>query len=541
VASGLALSIAFPPSNIAALSWVAFVPLLFAMRREPARRVFVYAWIQGFVFSAATFFWIVGSLRASTHTALFESIVQLLLLAVIDGLLAGAAFALGKFIHWRAHVFLAISVPVAWVAVEWLRTFLPVGLWTPVGSAFYRNLTLIQFSDGVYGLSALVLLVNVAIYKLIAGWESMLARVSTAVVAGGLVVGATIFGTVRMNQIERAPGTGSLKIAILRGDPLQGIHRNPPDPRSAFGAYADQTRAAARLHPDLTIWPETDLPFDFEPGAADADSPESQTNYEARVLALARATHGPILLVASPIDSGSDGVATRKCAYLVSADGQVAGYHKQAVLAPFGRYASMRAMLRRFADESIGYVMRSSRRAIFDVKGAGLAVLIGYESRFPNLARRAVNAGANVLINVASDSWFANSSASRHFLAMEAMRAVENHTPIVRASSAGITAVITPTGRIVPATALAGHDTEIETVRWKRADTFYTRFGDLFAESCFGRAGVRVTAWFGSCSEAEAARLRCPNGNETASVELGIQNPGFSPESIDAIAGWLKS
>ncbi len=97
----------------------------------------------------------------------------------------------------------------------------------------------------------------------------------------------------------------------------------------------------------------------------------------------------------------------------------------------------------------------------------------------------ALEQGAGILVNITNDAWSGRSSAPFQLLAMAAMRSVETHTPMVRVANTRISAVISPTGRIIGATEIFTRTTEIETVEWKGARTFYTRFGDIFAESCF--------------------------------------------------------
>ncbi len=122
---------------------------------------------------------------------------------------------------------------------------------------------------------------------------------------------------------------------------------------------------------------------------------------------------------------------------------------------------------------------------LFDVKGARLGVLICYESIFPDLARIEVKRGADILVNITNDAWYGRNSAPYQLLAMAAMRSVENKVPMVRVANTGISAVISPTGRITAPTDLFVRDMEIEKVGWRKSGTLYSAVGDLFAEICF--------------------------------------------------------
>src|SRR5262249_29682636 len=60
-----------------------------------------------------------------------------------------------------------LSFPLAWTSFEWLRSWFPVAFpWNPLGNAIYRELPMIQIAEvvGVFGVSALLVAVNVAIW-----------------------------------------------------------------------------------------------------------------------------------------------------------------------------------------------------------------------------------------------------------------------------------------------------------------------------------------------------------------------------------------
>ena len=157
------------------------------------------------------------------------------------------------------------------------------------------------------------------------------------------------------------------------------------------------------------------------------------------------------------------------------------------MLVPFDEFVPMAHIFGRFIDkpvESIGPITAGTRQTVLPIKDAKLGVLICYESIFPSLARNSVRAGANVLVNLSNDAWFGNTSAPYQLLAMAAMRALENHTAMVRVANTGISAVISPTGEIFAATKLSARITETKTVLWTGNRTFYTEHGDLFAEFC---------------------------------------------------------
>ena len=103
---------------------------------------------------------------------------------------------------------------------------------------------------------------------------------------------------------------------------------------------------------------------------------------------------------------------------------------------------------------------------------------------FPDLARRFVQNGARLLINVTNDAWFGETSAPYQHLAMEAMRAVENRVPLVRSANTGISAIVDIDGRIQAQTALLETTFIADQLAWPHVISFYTQYGDWFVTLC---------------------------------------------------------
>src|SRR5262249_57808011 len=72
----------------------------------------------------------------------------------------------------------------------------------------------------------------------------------------------------------------------------------------------------------------------------------------------------------------------------------------------------------------------------------------------------------------------------RQHLQMVPLRAVENRTAIVRAANTGVSAIVLPSGEIQSVLPLGTRGTLRGDVPLRRGETFYTRFGDVFAYAC---------------------------------------------------------
>jgi apolipoprotein N-acyltransferase len=499
----LALALAFPKFDFNLMAWVAFVPLLYAVHDQPPLRIFGYAVLQGLTCYLATVYWVVITLHNFADVPAPIAVLPLILLAAILALYTGASFVVADYVSRRLLIPIFVTLPVAFTAFEWLRSFFPIGFpWNLLGYTAYRNLDLIQFASitGVYGVSFLIVFFNAVVYGAIsANRAERRVQIWGLSALTGCMVAALVFGSITIKQINHQPRRGSLKIALVQGNIPQSIKWDPQFLPTSFKIYVDQSELAAREHVDLIVWPEAAAAFVFQPDDRYPPSLAVHADYRQQLLQLARRTGKPILFGAPALQLEDGNVTSYNRAYLVTSNGAVANYYDKIQLVPFGEYIPLKWLFGYFVDKLVvgfGDLAPGHQQTLFDLNGAKLGVLICYESVFPDLSRREVARGADVLVNITNDAWYGESSAPYQLLTMAAMRAVETHTPMVRVANTGISAVIGPTGEITARTDLFTRNTEVETVSWLSQPTFYARFGDVFAELCFALAALAlIWAW----------------------------------------------
>jgi len=451
------------------------VPLLLAVRGRASGEAFLFGLAYGFVCSATVANWL-----ATTMVTFFGmSPVAGRLAAAVYGLAfwgtgfglfaAGAARLMGSSRPVRA----AVGTAALWVATELLRGRLFGQPWCLLGYSQHASLPLIQLAavTAVYGVSFLVALGNVAVaqamVRLRAGqpreaWRPL--ALPAALAAAAWLGGARV--------LPAAPLDGTLPIAI--------VQTNVPPAKRWTRAYTDrQIMAHARmldgLGPEarggLIVWPENAVPrhLEAEPGLAG-------------LLGQLAARHGSDLLFGAP--RFSDG-HTYNSVRLITAAGRYGGhYDKQrlVILAeadPFGTapQSGPEENPTRFTAGREPGVLRGV---------VPMGVSVCHEVLFPDLAARAVAAGAELLVNVSNDGWLdpATGIASRQHAAMAVFRAVETRRWLARAATTGISAVVDPYGRVV---ASVPPDTPglLQARVAPRTDlTPYARLGDAFAAGC---------------------------------------------------------
>lgn len=479
VISGAMTALSFPLPGIAPLAWFALVPMLYAIEGASFRESFRAGFIAGFTGYAAILYWIVIVMTTYGHLPLMVSIPLWLLLAAFLGIFTGLSSSVTSFAEEHG-IKSAFMLPVSWVACDYLRTYIFTGFpWAMLGHSQYRLLPVIQISDitGVFGITALIVLANVVFYRIIRALSgaSVPYPAKSAVI---LVLSLAITFWYGFHRLNTKPAEArSVKVALIQGNIDQNSKWSPEYQQATLDIYTSLSReAASREKPDLIVWPESAAPFYFQ----DNGPPSRQ------IRDLARAT-GSYLLFGSPAAEQRNGkIAFLNSAFLLDKDGNTIGRSDKVHLVPFGEYVPLSRFLP-FVNKLVQGIGDFTPGTVTKPLKAGetpVGVLVCYEAIFPDIARAHVNSGSRLLVNITNDAWFGRSSAPYQHLSIAAFRAVETRTPLVRAANTGITSIIDYNGHIKGMTQLFHEAVMTGESRLASSDSFYLRYGDLFARAC---------------------------------------------------------
>src|SRR5262249_12118615 len=347
--------------NLAPLAWVALVPVLTLVRSAARpRTVYLAAWLCGLGCFVPALQW----LRVADPRMYFTWAGLAL---YCSAYLPLAVFLLRRLDRALGPP-LALTVPLVWVPLEWLRGHFGGGFpWYFLGHSQHGVLPVIQVADlgGAFAVSALVAAVNGAL----ADWLTShgvnprgARRWATAVVAL-LVVASLGYGCWRRGQSESAPGPGG---GLVQGTlPQQLKDERSEDTASHFRRLGDRAAAAAP-RPDLVVWPETSyVPdwYELAPGARRdrlTDLGRSAVEGAEGRLRENTARWGvPALLGLNTNLLWADGRVDRfNSALLAVPPGRVAGRYDKIHCVPFGEYVPFRDTLpwmQRFAPYDSDY------------------------------------------------------------------------------------------------------------------------------------------------------------------------------------------
>jgi len=427
---GSLLPLAFAPLSIWLLAIVLPTLLILLVDTQTSwRRVFVIGWLFGLGYFGFGVSWVYNSLHDFGHAAPAIAGGLSALMIVYMALFTALTLVGWKIVQMHTGDRAIWLLPLFWFAFDWLRGWLITGMpWLSLGySQVESPLSGFVPIVGVYGLSALCLVMAIALVQVVKYRRYSYLAVVLLLPALGLVLG----------KIEwTEPHLARLKITMVQGNIPQEIKWRYEERQNIFNIYWRETNQ--HWDSDLIIWPETAIPGRSEDIAQGVLIPMSMA-------AIERDSH----ILTGVVVSETENNAYYNSMLLLGDNQGV--YHKRHLVV-FGEYMPLRWLLDfmnsyiniPFSDLQSGAVDQDS----MSVNGVELGVSICFEDVFSREIRLALP-GASLLVNASNDAWFGDSLAPHQHLEIAQMRALEFGRPMLRSTNTGVSAFIDHRGKII--------------------------------------------------------------------------------------------
>ncbi len=410
--------------------WLALVGLaglvaIVARSDAPGR----LAWVAGAAQFGAALSWIVNPFFVDAARQGWMAPFAIVLMAGGLALFWGAAGWIAGF--WRKGPPRALAFAVALAGTEAARGIVLTGFPWALPGHIWIDTPIAQWAAviGANGLTLATLLV--AALPAAGGWWAVPAL---AVVASG----AMILAEARLRQ-EPGPER-PVSLRLVQPNAEQRLKWDPDQARILFDRQLALTAGGAKA--DLTIWPETAVPYliDIYPEVA---------------MAMADAARGG--LVAAGVQRVDGPLAFNSLAVIAPGGAVTATYDKWH-LVPFGEYIPFGDLLYDWfgvtafaARVGAGYTAGPGPQVIDLGPRLGIvAPLICYEAIFPRTLN-ALPQRPDWILQVTNDAWFGTFSGPWQHAALARLRAIEQGLPLVRVANTGLTVVWDAHGREVAA------------------------------------------------------------------------------------------
>lgn len=483
VLSAILLIFAFPDFELWFLAWFAFVPLFIAIKRNKFSSVkgFWLGWLAGTIFFYGTCWWLTFAPINYGGIPSLLTYVLLIPACLGAGIFIGAFSAilscfLNKF--GSLAIFLA---PFVWAAAEYLRLLITGNAWNALGysQAFVPSLIHTAEFGGVFGVSFLIVAVSSTIFYLFFNKdEKRIALSFLAFIAVSFcIIGARILNSL---TIERCLKECVQVIALqpnvpmnnLKFEDYQALRRKHVE--MAESALREIEKTSANQEPRIVVFPESPMNFEY---AHDSEFREFLQDFTAR---------NRVSLIFNAAEPTLNENGYHNSAVMVNARGEKIVQYDKIRLVPFGEFVPEWLPGNQFLPTVVGHTKPGKDFRLMPLGSTVRAgTMICYESAFGDLSRGFVQNGADVLIELTNDGYGGPTPILRQHLANAVFRAVETDRPVLRVTNVGISAYINQSGQISDATESYTTATRVWRIEGtSQKETFYVRYGDLFAQAC---------------------------------------------------------
>ena len=479
--------LAFPPAGFSILAWVALAPMLIALRVPCRKLELLILWLAGLAFGTAGFAW-------ARHVTFLGTFLLGFYISLYFVLFCISA----RWLAFKKGIPLALAAPLAWAGLEYIRGVLLTGLpMLFLAHTQYTTLSVIQIADltGSAGVTFWLVAVNgVLADGVCCLWRLTSPRRPVRVLALALgvlalSVGAQAYGLYRLSTIVTRRGP---RIAVIQANIPQDVkdRMTARDMEDMFLTHVRMTREAqaAPEPPSLVIWPETMAP----PHVLDAHNAVPENEWLDELQALQRRSDLLVSAIASPT---REMTIVHNSAFLLRRRGRGGTERYDKIhLVPFGEYVPLRGLIGWIVGPMIPYergLDPGSRHALFEIDGWRFAPTICFEDAFPDLVADFGRGEQRMdfIVNVTNEGWFKDGAELDQHLAIAVFRAVECRVGFIRAANTGISAFVSPTGRILRRLVVDGSDREVAGILLGFATTAqgrspYLTVGELFGQVC---------------------------------------------------------
>lgn len=510
--SGILLTLSFPPMPFYFLSFFSFIPILFLLDKTK-KFYFWNTYLTFFIYHVATLWWI-SSFQEKTDPFLMASGF---VLDIFHPLYFMVPIVAWLVIRIRLPRRIALyTFPFIWTAWEWVRSLSELSFpWLSVGYSQIYNTQWVQVGDlfGVYGVSFLIVLFNVAVYDIITSFEKSKFEMNRSKfqIAILLIIIAVpiIYSNIQINRFNhekliKANNTINIGMVQPNIDPWDKWSAGTKDQTLTLMEYSDRLISKDTTL-DLVIWPETsvlyinskfniDHKFNFLQDWVDSSKISLLTGFVD--IKIYEESEKPSITKQMHFRGKDVSYDNFNSALLL--DSSNYGIYHKSKLTPFGErvpHVEIFTFLTKFIDWGVGISfwgkgteIRNLNMSDNDIR---IAPIICIESIYPSFVREFSYRGASIMTVITNDAWYDHTPGPEQHALISAFRALENKKYLARAANSGVTCFISPTGVILDrADQYKQTDLKMQ-IPTINENTIYTIYGDWFVYLC-----VMVSVFF---------------------------------------------
>jgi apolipoprotein N-acyltransferase len=473
------LALSFYHAYFGWLAWVSLVRPLMIMTSLRGRSAFNAAYFFAFFFNLFSLWWVwivtpPGMLAAVAIVAFYYTAILM-------------AF---HRVHRIRPRWSFVLLPFLWVGMEYFRTLSQFAFpWSDLGysQSYYLYIMQIVSVTSVHGLSFLIVTVNILLWQIFRRELSPERRLTSGFISLVLVFLTLAYGWV---VVPKYPVSGNFEVALLQGSVPIEVKWARGNAGHSFRLYDSLTQSVADSSVRLYIWPETSAPCYLSHDAG----------CRQWVQSIVRRSGAPHLVGALGMREIDREKRYFNSCYQFDSLGNVERRYDKVKLVPFSEQVPYqdylpfmkKDFLRRYLTFIDTYNVQwwsdfrpGDSLVLFDLRDYRYAVLICFESTFPEYSRAAVLEGADFIVGITNDTWFKTTVGIHMHSRIFITRAIENRSWAARVANSGLTYIVDKYGRIRDD--LDVYEVSVLRGKLRMLDgySFFTKHGDFVGRLSF--------------------------------------------------------
>ncbi|MEZ0149480.1 MAG: apolipoprotein N-acyltransferase [Candidatus Reddybacter sp.] len=431
------LSGALLPLALAPFAWwptavFSICALCFLCRGQSMRDVFAISLVFGCGLYGAGASWIYVSIHDFGHASVALASLLTGLFALGMAIIFALPLSLFGLFRKAPPIAVLLAFPALWVLGEWFRGWFLTGFpWLNVGYGFIDT-WLAGWAPlfGVLALSGIAAFAG-TLLSLIGERKQHKSMINNSLIILTLLCAGGAYLKIKPWTF---PTGKRLDVALVQANLPLLEKWNDKELKQILLNFKQSNESL--LDQDLIIWPESALP-----------TLQSNIRDFLRDIDANLKQHHVGLLTGIPTNTDTNHYYNS-----VIALGRASGSYQKRRLVPFGEYVPLEQWLRgaiSFFDLPMSaFSAGATQQRPIRLGTVQFATAICYEIAYADLlAHDARN--ANILLTVSNDTWFGKSIGPHQHLQIARMRALENAKPLLRVTNDGITAIISPRGKVL--------------------------------------------------------------------------------------------
>ena len=508
--SAVLMSIPFLIPHTGLIALVAVVPLL-CMERIASqlgkKRIWIYHYSAFVLWNAFTTFWVCNATVGGGLFAIFANAFQM---SLIFGLFR---LSKRKFSGALPYIFLALT----WIA--WERFYFDAEIswpWLVLGNSFARTIWAVQWYEftGTLGGTLWIWACNLGIFGLLVSlsdgsWSGFNIKAKAASCIGLLtlfILPPVASGAIGKQYENAMEADESLEVLIIQPniDPYNKFQAMTQDQQNALleGMMAKELaprKADSCSTPLLVVAPET-----FTGDIVCGDYPRSRTwrrmtsflkDYPGVNLLFGASSYDYIYADKAPSYTARhirEGLwlEAHNSALMTDGTARTEIFHKSKLVVAVEHtpYPAIFCKIDDLLGGVMGRCVGQDEISLLHVKAGEAEITVGcavcYESVFGEYYTDYIRKGARAMTIITHDAWWGDTPGYRQHLSYASLRAIETRRAIARCANTGISAIISPSGKILKPTPWWEQASIKSDIPLRDDLTFFVSHGDITGRIC---------------------------------------------------------